>query len=178
MKIFAIFLFNVLFLSQSSCSNSIQSSGSSETNCETLVRNLINSKNTKEILNLYQENLNKDESCVFAILDLSLEAYIKEKDFSVLNIIDTLSCFFDGYISDYYIDLYPRLIGNEEKNNLIDIYNICSSKENCCLYENIKNYIDNYDIDNKYKSIIIAEIELNIKNIEYKNFLEKLLIDN
>ena len=93
-----------------------------------------------------------NDSCVLAFVDFVFEKCEANMSVRNLSILDTITCHFDGYISEYVIDLLPRLISKNPDVFFSALY--ANRKKWPCLVRTVNWYVSIYDGNDTIKDFM------------------------
>ncbi len=148
--------------------------------CDSLViSELLQDKSLQAINKEFKTHIreNKD-GCVLEILDYVAILYLKSPTIRNFEIINELSCSFDGYITEYFIDLFTEIAKRCSGFFFKSLHELNDQKESSkCLYMVVKTYLNIYDINGKVLALIDEEISKSSKQ-DYIIFLENLIRGN
>jgi hypothetical protein len=137
----------------------------------TSIRQLLKSGNLPLISKRFGGFIRQNnEDCVFECLNQAFANYLHSADNKNFRVINQLSCYFDGYITEYCVDFIPRLIRGHRDFYFKSLYR---SKNNC-LKNFTKHNIEMYDADAGIKKILRRTISKTPPG-KYRSFLQSLL---
>lgn len=133
---------------------------------------------SKEVHNTFNSILKKgNDSCSLLFLERVCSMYVDnpiQKNFDHFN---EVSCLFDGFISEYFVDLLPSFFKPGSDIFLRYLFrSSLDSNKNGCAIKQVQDYLSLYDSDKKIQNIIKSVIQ-KTGDKEFKLFLNRLVND-
>ncbi len=116
-------------------------------------------------------SINQD-SCVLSYVDIAFEHFKEYPTQRAYEIISSLSCSFDGYISESAVDKFDEIFHDTKlKDKFLGyLYNEYRKEPNStCLYSHVRLYLEVYNKD------FAKSVRIKNRNEEYNTFLNRLI---
>lgn len=177
-----LFVISLSFITSCKLSNKNSSKKEQEVNSDTCrfknYKLYLNEYSVKQFDSLfYNEIKNSSDECVLNIIDsvtINYKIMPNTKAFAFLN---SISCRFDGYITEYFVDVFEMLFKAKSSRILNHMYDVSLNNSASCFYEFTKLYLKMYDNEGVIKKLILKE-RMTQADIKYKAFLNSLLQEN
>lgn len=146
-----------------------------DTCSEKLIRKSLDEDSIGKIVADFKSTIyhNRD-SCTLFYIDVAFENYKRNATGRTYSVISSMSCLFDGYISEYVIDKLDNIFDEPKREDefLRQLY--AESKDDYksqCLYEFIKMYLQVYNHN------FINAMKKRDFDDQYNKFLKRLISD-
>lgn len=113
-----------------------------------------------------------NDSCTLIFLGVIVNNYLNKPNTKSFQDLNQISCSFDGYISEAFIDYMPKLVENRSTLFFDHLFTESKKVNIMCLDEFTLHYIQVYDVDNTFKNAV-KNARRKSKNKDFISYLAK-----